>query len=122
MADKKPRFIMEREVYHHVAAGNLEKMFDAEALPDRDVAERTICEISIKNWIWAKTITNQTAYKNRQSMKEIAVSAKKLRDVDKDERFAIMLDEMARAKLIPVDLKKTSLEAPIDKKLEKKYQ
>ena len=116
----KNRDAQERLPYHDVYAESLKiinGLYAQAATAGSDsLQRRNAKEIEIRNWIAAKVIQNQK--RRYSSIEDIAKEAAKIKDKDDYLRFAMMYDEMAKAKLVPVDLKRFTVDTEAPKELQ----
>lgn len=116
----KNRDAQERLPYHDVYAESLKTINGLYAVASTtgsdSLQKRNAKEIEIRNWIAARVIQNQKS--KRITIEDIAKEAAKLKDKDDYLRYAMMYDEMAKAKLVPVDLKRFTADVEAPKELQ----
>jgi hypothetical protein len=126
MADQiiKNRQSEERLQYHDVYADSLKAIngLYATSLGSDSNQVKNAKEIEVRNLIAARIIAAKK--QGDVSIKAIAKEAENLKDADQYIRYATMIDAMADAKLIPVELRRFSVDrdmpANIQARVEKK--
>lgn len=126
MADAiiKNRNSEERLQYHDAFANSLKAIFDLYAtsasLGAESIQIKNAKELEVRNWIASRVILQKKT--GEVQIEIIAEDAEKLKDEPPYLRFTKMIDAMADAKLIPVELRRFSVDRDMPAAIQAKVE
>ncbi len=114
---QKSRESLERMPYHDVYAHSIETIngLYASSLGAGSIPENNAREIEIRNWITGTIIAKRKEKGDlkKEDIEAIVNGAEELKGDDKYLRYAKMIDAMADAKLIAVELRRYAIDMPL---------